>query len=153
MPKSHRAHAEWSPKRLIKWGESIGVNTGAVVEHLLRSKPHPEQGYRGLPGASGPRPRIRRATSGERQCAGPAPGEPDSQERALHPQKRPRSAAGHNRAAGSGITRARQCAWARLLPLTILPDPSEKMTMLTNPTLEILKSLKLHGMLEALAER
>jgi len=46
MPKSHRAHAEWSPKRLIQWGESIGVSTGAIVEHLLRSKPHPEQGYR-----------------------------------------------------------------------------------------------------------
>jgi transposase len=46
MPKSHRAHAEWSPKRLIQWGESIGPNTGAIVEHLLRSKPHPEQGYR-----------------------------------------------------------------------------------------------------------
>ena len=46
MPKSHRAHAEWSPRRLIQWGESIGPSTGAVVEHLLRSKPHPEQGYR-----------------------------------------------------------------------------------------------------------
>jgi transposase len=46
MPKSHRAHAEWTPKRLIQWGESIGVNAGAIVEHLLRSKPHPEQGYR-----------------------------------------------------------------------------------------------------------
>ena len=46
MPKSHLAHAEWSPKRLIQWGSSIGIHTGAVVEHLLRSKPHPEQGYR-----------------------------------------------------------------------------------------------------------
>src|ERR1700736_1502560 len=46
MPKSHLAHAEWSPKRLIQWGSSIGMHTGAVVEHLLRSKPHPEQGYR-----------------------------------------------------------------------------------------------------------
>ena len=46
MPKSHRAHAQWSPKRLIQWGESIGVSTGAIVEYLLRSKPHPEQGYR-----------------------------------------------------------------------------------------------------------
>ena len=46
MPKSYRAHAEWSPKRLIQWGESIGANTGAIVEHLLRSKPHPERGYR-----------------------------------------------------------------------------------------------------------
>ena len=46
MPKAHRAHAEWSPKRLIQWGVSIGIHTGALVEHLLRSKPHPEQGYR-----------------------------------------------------------------------------------------------------------
>ena len=46
MPKSHRAHAEWSPQRLIQWGVSIGANTRAVVEHLLRSKPHPERGYR-----------------------------------------------------------------------------------------------------------
>jgi transposase len=46
MPQSHRAHAEWTPARLLNWGASIGVNTGAVVEHLLKSKPHPEQGYR-----------------------------------------------------------------------------------------------------------
>jgi transposase len=46
MPKSHRAHAEWSPRRLIQWGESIGPHAGAVVEYMLRSKPHPEQGYR-----------------------------------------------------------------------------------------------------------
>jgi transposase len=46
MPKSHRAHAEWSPKRLIGWGTTVGPHTAAVVEHLLRSKPHPEQGYR-----------------------------------------------------------------------------------------------------------
>jgi len=46
MPKAHRAHAEWSPKRLIQWGTSIGANTAGIVEHLLRTKPHPEQGYR-----------------------------------------------------------------------------------------------------------
>src|ERR1700722_13168072 len=46
MPRSHRAHAEWTPMRLINWGASIGANTCAVVEHLLKSKPHPEQGYR-----------------------------------------------------------------------------------------------------------
>ena len=27
-------------------GQSIGVATGAVVEHILASRPHPEQGYR-----------------------------------------------------------------------------------------------------------
>jgi len=46
MPKSHRTHVQWSPKRLIQWGHSLGPNTGAIVEHMLRSKPHPEQGYR-----------------------------------------------------------------------------------------------------------
>ena len=46
MPASHRAHASWTPRRLIEWARSIGAATGAVVEHLLVTKPHPEQGYR-----------------------------------------------------------------------------------------------------------
>jgi transposase len=46
MPKSHREHAQWTPARLIHWGASIGVATAALVEHLLKSKAHPEQGYR-----------------------------------------------------------------------------------------------------------
>ena len=46
MPRAHRAHAQWTPTRLINWGASIGANTCAVVEHLLKSKSHPEQGYR-----------------------------------------------------------------------------------------------------------
>lgn len=45
-PASHRAHLEWTPSRLINWGQSIGPHTAAVVEHVIRSKPHPEQGYR-----------------------------------------------------------------------------------------------------------
>jgi transposase len=45
-PASHRAHLEWTPSRLINWGNSIGPHTAALVEHVIRSKPHPEQGYR-----------------------------------------------------------------------------------------------------------
>jgi transposase len=45
-PASHRAHLEWTPSRLISWGQKIGPHTAAVVEHVLRSRPHPEQGYR-----------------------------------------------------------------------------------------------------------
>ncbi len=45
-PASHRAHLEWTPSRLINWGKTIGPHTAAVVEHVIRSKPHPEQGYR-----------------------------------------------------------------------------------------------------------
>jgi transposase len=46
MPKAHRAHLEWSPSRLIGWGASIGRHTEALVQALLESRPHPEQGYR-----------------------------------------------------------------------------------------------------------
>jgi transposase len=46
MPASHRAHAEWTPSRLIAWAEKTGPATARVVAEILRSRPHPEQGYR-----------------------------------------------------------------------------------------------------------
>lgn len=45
-PKSHQAHLEWTPSRLIHWGESVGEATAQVIRTILESKPHPEQGYR-----------------------------------------------------------------------------------------------------------
>ncbi len=46
MPDSHRRHREWSPARLLSWGEKIGAATRAVVQWQLEHRPHPEQGYR-----------------------------------------------------------------------------------------------------------
>ena len=46
MPSAHRAHAEWSPSRLIRWAEKVGPATGQLVSRILESRPHPEQGYR-----------------------------------------------------------------------------------------------------------
>jgi transposase len=46
MPASHRRYAEWSPGRLIRWAETIGPQTAAVVSEILARKPHPEQGFR-----------------------------------------------------------------------------------------------------------
>jgi transposase len=46
MPASHRAHLQWSPAKLIAWGERIGAATGAVVRWQMERRPHPEQGYR-----------------------------------------------------------------------------------------------------------
>jgi transposase len=46
MPKSHQAHLEWTPSRLIHWGETIGKATAEVVRTILASRPHPEMGYR-----------------------------------------------------------------------------------------------------------
>jgi transposase len=46
MPHAHRAHAEWTPSRLIAWAEQSGPATGRFVAGLLERRPHPEQGYR-----------------------------------------------------------------------------------------------------------
>jgi transposase len=46
MPASHRQHLEWTPSRLIRWAETVGPSTGALVAGMLERRPHPEQGYR-----------------------------------------------------------------------------------------------------------
>jgi len=46
MPESHRRHLEWTPGRLVAWGEQTGPATGALVAAILASRPHPEQGFR-----------------------------------------------------------------------------------------------------------
>lgn len=46
LSAAHRAHREWTPERLIHWGESIGVATGRTVTRLLQERRHPEHGYR-----------------------------------------------------------------------------------------------------------
>ncbi len=46
MPESHRRHAEWTPSRLIHWASDVGPSTAQVVETIMESKRHPEQGYR-----------------------------------------------------------------------------------------------------------
>ena len=46
MSAAHRAHRQWTPERLIHWGQSIGVATGATVTRMLAQRRHPEHGYR-----------------------------------------------------------------------------------------------------------
>jgi len=46
MSAVHRAHRQWTPERLIHWGQSIGVATGAAVARMLSERRHPEHGYR-----------------------------------------------------------------------------------------------------------
>jgi transposase len=46
LPAAHRAHLQWTPQRLIEWGQRIGVSTGEVVTRLLHQHKHPEHGYR-----------------------------------------------------------------------------------------------------------
>src|SRR5579859_3237742 len=49
-PKSHRAHLEWTPSRMVHWAESIGPHTARLFERIMNDKPHPEMGYRGCLG-------------------------------------------------------------------------------------------------------
>lgn len=46
MPKSHRAHLEWTPGRFLNWAIEIGPCTRDLVQQLLTGRPHPEMGFR-----------------------------------------------------------------------------------------------------------
>lgn len=46
MPAAHRAHMQWTPQRLIEWGQHVGVACGELITRLLQTYKHPEHGYR-----------------------------------------------------------------------------------------------------------
>jgi transposase len=46
MPSAHRRYAEWTPARMMRHATSIGPATIALVEAIMKAKPHPEQGFR-----------------------------------------------------------------------------------------------------------
>jgi transposase len=49
-PKSHRAHLQWTPSRMVEWAATIGPHTASVFERIMSAQPHPESGYRGCLG-------------------------------------------------------------------------------------------------------
>jgi len=46
MPTAHRHYAAWTPQRLIHWAAHSGPAVAQVVEVILASRPHPQQGFR-----------------------------------------------------------------------------------------------------------
>jgi len=46
MPKSHQKWAEWTPDRFIRWAAKIGPHTQSLIENVLNSRAHPQQGFR-----------------------------------------------------------------------------------------------------------
>lgn len=46
MPSTHRFYAEWTPARMINWAQTLGNFVAQVVEKIMESKDHPEQGFR-----------------------------------------------------------------------------------------------------------
>ena len=45
-PTAHRHSVEWPPQRLLRWAADSGAATARVVETMLASRPHPQQGFR-----------------------------------------------------------------------------------------------------------
>ncbi len=45
MPKGHREYAEWTPERVIGWSKQIGPSTALLVEKILSTRIHPQQGF------------------------------------------------------------------------------------------------------------
>jgi transposase len=46
MPKGHREYVEWTPERLVRWARKTGGTTAEVIEYILSSRVHPQQGFR-----------------------------------------------------------------------------------------------------------
>jgi transposase len=53
MPSSHRRYRDWTHERILREAAAIGDDTAALVETILRSRPHPEQGFRSCIGILG----------------------------------------------------------------------------------------------------
>ena len=46
MPSSHRRYRDWTHERIRREAASVGPDTAVLVDVILRSRPHPEQGFR-----------------------------------------------------------------------------------------------------------
>jgi len=46
MPSSHREYRRWNPPKVVSRARQIGPHVSQLVDQLLSSKIHPEQGYR-----------------------------------------------------------------------------------------------------------
>jgi transposase len=62
MPKSHQRYLEWTPSRIIRWAGTIGPSCAQVVETVMETRTHPEQGFRSCLGIL----RLEKAYSRER---------------------------------------------------------------------------------------
>lgn len=62
MPSAHRRYANWTPERVRRHAAANGPNTETLVAVIMRTRPHPEQGFRSCIGIL----RLAKAHGGER---------------------------------------------------------------------------------------
>ena len=142
MPSSHRRYRDWTHERIQREAAAIGDDTAALVEIILRSRPHPEQGFRSCIGILG----LAKRYDAERLDAACA--------RALALGTRSYSSvaailknAQDRKQRESGTTQPvpREHSWPRLLPL-------KGKTMLIHPLAERLRGLGMAAMADAFLE-
>ena len=155
MPPQHQRHAEWTPQRLIQWARKTGPATGELIETVLRSRAHVQQGFRACLGILPPGQKLRRSAPGGRRTARVAARHHPLQKRRVDPQTRPRSAAvtrGPESGCRAGPLPIRR---PRRMPISAAPTTTiEEITaMLLHPTLDKLRRLRLSGMVAALEEQ
>jgi transposase len=46
MPSSHRRYRDWTHERIRREARAIGDDAATLIDLILRSRPHPEQGFR-----------------------------------------------------------------------------------------------------------
>jgi len=46
MPRAHREYAEWTPERLVRWARESGPSVGGLIERVMSTRAHPQQGFR-----------------------------------------------------------------------------------------------------------
>jgi transposase len=53
MPSSHRRYREWTHERIRSEAAKVGPDAETLIDVILRSRPHPEQGFRSAIGILG----------------------------------------------------------------------------------------------------
>lgn len=46
MPRAHRDYAEWTPQRLVSWARQAGPSVAGLIETVMATRVHPQQGFR-----------------------------------------------------------------------------------------------------------
>ena len=62
LAPAHQKVAGWNSQRFLDWGARVGPHVQAAIDHLLRTRTHPQQGYRAALGIL----RLAKTYGGER---------------------------------------------------------------------------------------
>ena len=54
MPSAHRRYREWTHERIRREAAAVGDDAAVLLDLILRSRPHPEQGFRSCPRSAPP---------------------------------------------------------------------------------------------------